>query len=177
MIKTKEELRHYMECDKQALNISRERPKLIGDRIWKYERLCRKTEYYRNNRSKNFFCKLRGQLYMYYWKYISLKLGNEIPVNCIEEGLCIWHGQNIIINPNAKIGRWFSISTGCIVGYAHNEFPTIGDHVEMTVDSKILGEIKICDNVVIGAGAVVVKSIDTPFSSWGVPAHVLSVKQ
>ena len=43
----------------------------------------------------------------------------------------------------------------------------IGDNVQMTVDSKILGGIAVCDNIVIGAGAVVVKNIDIPNSSWG----------
>jgi serine O-acetyltransferase len=167
MIKTKEDLNYYMECDKKALGINHSYPKIIGDRIWKYERLYRKVEYYWNNRTKNLFYKMLGNVYKYYWKYKSLKLGNEIPVNCIEEGLCIWHGQNIIINPKSRIGKWFSVSTGCIVGQAHNEFPTIGDNVQMTVDSKVLGGVTVCDNVVIGAGAVVIKNIDIPNSSWG----------
>lgn len=177
MICTKEDLKRYLDCDKKALGIKRNSPKLIGDRIWKYERLYRKTEYYFNNKEKNIVYKILYYLHYVLFKYKSERWGNEFPMNCIEEGLVIWHGQNIIINPNAKIGKNFSISTGCIVGQAHNQFPIIGDNVEMTVDSKVLGGITITDNVTIGAGAVVIKSIDIPYTSWGgIPAHCLSKK-
>lgn len=178
MIQTKQDLKYYLECDRQALGINRRKPRLIGDSIWKYQRLYRKTEYWWNNRSKNPAARLMAVLYRYYYRYRSVKWGNEIPVNCIEEGLCIWHGQNIIINPKARLGKWCSLSTGVIIGHAHEQCPVIGDRVKISVDAKVLGGIKICDDVVIGAGAVVVKNIDVPFSSWGgVPARMLSVQK
>ncbi len=48
----------------------------------------------------------------------------------------------------------------------------------MSVDSKVLGGITICDNVLIGAGALVIKSIEIPNSTWGgVPAKLLNIKE
>ena len=55
--------------------------------------------------------------------------------------------------------------------------PIIGDNVTMTFGSKVLGGIKICNNVTIGAGALVLKDITTEFCTvGGVPAKILSVK-
>ncbi len=174
MVQSKEDLKHYLECDKKALNITRKHPKLLGDRIWKYEILYRRTEYYYNNRKKSVFHRILSSILLNYYKYRSMKWGNEIPINCIEEGLVIWHGQNIIINPNARIGKNCSISTGVIIGHAHDKYPVVGDNVTLSVDSKVIGGITIADHVVIGAGAVVVKDIDIPYSSWGgVPAQLL----
>lgn len=178
MIKTKEDLKRYLEADRIALGISRRHPRLIGDVIWKYQIRYRKTEYYINTSGKSLLHKVRGEIAKYYWKYRCRKWGNELPVNCVEEGLHIWHGQNIIINPNVKIGKNAQISTGVIIGQAHGKCPVIDNNVNFSVDCKVIGGIHISHDVVIGAGAVVVKDIDTPYSTWGgVPAKLLSVDE
>ena len=48
MIQTKEELRYYLKKDKEALDISRQHPRIVGDDIWKFEIALRKHEYYHN---------------------------------------------------------------------------------------------------------------------------------
>ena len=48
MIQTKEGLRLYLEKDKQALGITRKRPCLVGDDIWKFEIALRYHEYLTN---------------------------------------------------------------------------------------------------------------------------------
>ncbi len=48
MIQTKEDLRLYLEKDKQALGITRKRPCLVGDDIWKFEIALRYHEYLTN---------------------------------------------------------------------------------------------------------------------------------
>ena len=174
MIKTKQDLKRYLEADRIALGINRRHPRIIGDIIWKYQIRYRKTEYYINTSGKSLFHRIRGRIAKYYWKYRCRKWGNEIPVNCIEEGLHLWHGQNIIINPNARIGKYAEISTGVIIGQTHGVCPVIEDNVNFSVDCKVLGGIHVAHDVVIGAGAVVVKDIDTPYSTWGgVPAKCL----
>lgn len=95
----------------------------------------------------------------------------------IGPGLCIWHGFNIIINPTASIGKNFGISANCNVGHAHNKVPTIGDNVTMSFGSKVLGGIHICNNVTIGAAALVLKDITTEYCTvGGIPAKILSIK-
>lgn len=49
----------------------------------------------------------------------------------------------------------------------------IGNHVSIGTNATIL-PVRICDNVVIGAGAVVTKDIDTPGVYAGNPARQIS---
>ena len=48
MIQTKSELEYYLRKDWEALGISRRRPRIVGDDIWKFEIALRKHEYYHN---------------------------------------------------------------------------------------------------------------------------------
>lgn len=177
MIVTREDLYEYLEADKRALKINLSRPRLFKDRIWKYERLLRFTEYYTNNINKSIFHRLLAYYYKYRWRKECFKLGNEIPLNVIGKGLVIWHGRNIIINKKAKIGENFGISAGCVVGQAHGLVPVIGNNVSLTIGSKVLGGISICDNVTVGASSLVLKSITEEYVTvGGIPAKILSRK-
>ncbi|WP_415375226.1 transferase [Patiriisocius sp. Uisw_017] len=64
----------------------------------------------------------------------------------------------------AKFGNYFAFSQNCTVGNNNNIFPEIGEYVTMTANSMILGNSKIGDNVIIGAGACV-KDQDVPDNS------------
>lgn len=48
MITNKKELMEYLEADRIALGITRKRPPIFGQEVWKYERALRKVEYYQN---------------------------------------------------------------------------------------------------------------------------------
>ncbi|MCR4636720.1 MAG: hypothetical protein K5754_10825 [Butyrivibrio sp.] len=174
MIKTRADLKYYIECDRAAYGIEKKFTMFFPSyRIYNMQKLYRKTEYLYNN--KNLF---NYMVYLFYKIRLKIKLNklnSEIPLNVFEEGLVIWHGQNIIVNSNARVGKNFSISAGCCIGQAHNAAPTIGDNVEMTIGSRVLGGIHVCNDVTIGAGALVVKSIDEPYTTWGgVPARIIS---
>lgn len=168
MIKTKEDLKRYLECDRIATGIKKEKPSCLWfkDKLWKYQIRYRKLEYYYNNRSNPIYY----LLYVNNWfvfKHLSEERCCEFNVNTIEEGLVIWHGYNITVSGRAKIGKNFSISTGCCIGQAHEGCPTIGNNIEMGRGSMVLGGINIPSNTTIAAGAVVVKSIEEEFSTWG----------
>lgn len=69
----------------------------------------------------------------------------------------------------AVIGRgifsnYFAFSQTCTVGNNNNIFPVIGEHVTMSAGSMILGNCKIGNNVILGAGACV-KDQDIPDNS------------
>ena len=64
----------------------------------------------------------------------------------------------------AKFGNYFAFSQNCTVGNNNNIFPEIGEYVTMTANSMILGNSKIGNNVIIGAGACV-KDQDVPDNS------------
>lgn len=174
-LQTKADLKYYLECDRIALGKKRRRPSLrMGDRIWRFEILMRKCEYLFNRKRQN-----PAYILPYYWFKWHFNrqcvLHNiEMPMNVIGEGLVIWHLQNIIINANAHIGKNLSLSAGVTVGQAHDRIPEIGDNVELMLDARVLG-VTVCDHVVVGAGALVVKPITEPYTVWaGLPAKRLS---
>ena len=177
MIKTKDDLQYYLLCDKLARGETKARPSLWGDKLWKFQILYRKSEYHYNNREK-LWHKLA---YVFtYWRFRRQRdrLCSELPLNVFAEGLVIWHGQNIIVNENARVGRNFSISAGCCIGHVNGQTPVIGDNVEMTLGSRVLGGVTIANDVTIGAGALVLKDIDTPYTTWGgLPAKCISQKK
>ena len=174
MIKTKDDLQYYLLCDKLARGETKARPSLWGDKLWKFQILYRKTEYHYNNREK-LWHKLAYLLTYFRFRRQRDRLCSELPLNVFAEGLVIWHGQNIIVNENARVGRNFSISAGCCIGQAKGQSPVIGDHVEMTLGSRVLGGVTIANDVTIGAGALVLKDIDTPYTTWGgLPARCIS---
>ena len=98
----------------------------------------------------------------------------EIPINCIREGLIIWHLNGIIINANSIIGKNFSISAFCVIGENKGINPRIGNNVEQMLGSKILGA-SVCDNVTIGASSLVIRDINKERSVFaGIPAKHIS---
>jgi serine O-acetyltransferase len=55
----------------------------------------------------------------------------------------------------AQFGNYFQFSQNCTVGNNKSIFPIIGEHVTMSANSMILGNSKIGNHVILGAGACV----------------------
>lgn len=73
------------------------------------------------------------------------------------------HGLNgIIVSPDAHIGKNCTIFHQVTIGNDYRDIknaPTIGDNVRIYPGAKIIGRIKIGNNVEIGANAVVVDDV------------------
>lgn len=103
------------------------------------------------------------------FKYI---MGIEIPdMAKIGYGLCIWHGNGLIIHPEVTIGNNVTLRHNITIGNKGKgtKCPTIGNNVEIGAQSIIIGEINICDNVTIGAGTVLTKSVPANSIVYGNP--------
>ena len=73
-----------------------------------------------------------------------------------------------------KIGRNFVIKNNVTIGNkGFNEKPIIGDNVEVNVNSVVFGKIQIGDNVIIGAGTVLNKSVPSNSIVVGNPAYII----
>jgi len=97
----------------------------------------------------------------------------------IEPGLMIVHGHDIVIGGNVRIGSRCKILNGVTLGNKDTESsinaqPVVGDNVVIGSGAKILGKIKIGDNVLIGANSVVLKSTPDNVTIAGVPAKVVA---
>lgn len=174
MINNKQDLKEYLEQDRIALHQTRKKPKFFGDEIWKYEIVLRKCEYYKNCNKK-----IRFIFAKYKFHKLSIKYNFSIPLNCFDKGLSIAHIGTIVVNSEAKIGQNCRIQEMVNIGATNgtSESPQIGNNVFIGTGAKLIGKIKIADNVAIGANAVVVKDIVEPNTTWaGVPAHKISNK-
>jgi serine O-acetyltransferase len=76
-------------------------------------------------------------------------------------------GNNVLIGPNVTIG-----------GRSGNyNVPIIGDDVYISTGAKILGDIKIGNNSIIGANAVVIDNVPENAVVAGVPARIIKYKE
>lgn len=114
-------------------------------------------------------------------KRVEIVTGISLPPECfIGEGLYIGHFGTLIVAPKATIGSHCNLSQGMTIGYggrgANGGFPTIGNRVYIAANAVVVGNITIADDVVIGAGAVVTRSVPPRAVMVGNPARVSSYK-
>lgn len=136
--------------------------------IYKYIKYLRKSEYYYNCNNKLLYAFFR-----YKKNKLGIKLGLEIWENNFDSNLMIYHAGNIVVNRGAKIGKNCKLHGDNCIGNngVTNKVPIIGDNVDIGVGAKIIGDVKIANNIVIGAGAVVTKSfLEEGTVICGVPA-------
>ena len=85
-------------------------------------------------------------------------------------GLFIHHGFATMVAAES-IGENCWINQQVTIGYKDNtQAPVIGNNVMITCGAKVLGNITVGDNAVIGANAVVVKDVEPGAVMGGVPA-------
>jgi len=94
----------------------------------------------------------------------------------IGRGLFIQHGFATIVSAK-RIGDNCWINQQVTVGYsAKGGRPTLEDGVVVNAGAKIIGDITVGRETVIGANAVVVKSTPAGATVVGVPARVIKIK-
>jgi serine O-acetyltransferase len=180
MIRSEEDYRFYLQADRVALcQTNRRWPRPFTDDTWRFERLLRKVEYYMN-------CK-RSRLHRAYAKFLYLrlhlmerKLGFIVFPNVFGPGLAIAHRGPVMVSPNARVGENCRIHVGAIVGSEvryDDKAPTIGNNVYIGPGAKLFGDIRIGDDVAIGANAVVTRSFEGAHQTLaGSPARKVSDK-
>ncbi|OGR12572.1 MAG: hypothetical protein A2097_12000 [Desulfobacula sp. GWF2_41_7] len=109
-----------------------------------------------------------------------LKAYIEINTLAIGPGLRIYHGDGIVIASGAVIGRGMTIEHQVTIGnrIGHEGelgCPTIGDDVFIGVGAKVLGAIRIGNNVRIGANSVVLHDVPDNATVVGVPGRVVRI--
>lgn len=104
--------------------------------------------------------------------------GIEIhPGATIGKNLVIDHGMGIVIGETAIVGNNVHIYHGVTLGGTQNiqgkRHPTIEDEVMIGAGSKILGNIVIGNNSIIGANSVVLKDLPPNVMAAGAPAKII----
>jgi len=87
------------------------------------------------------------------------------------------HGMGVVIGETTEIGDDVTLYQGVTLGGTGKErgkrHPTLGNNVVVGTGAKVLGNIKVGDNVQIGANAVVVRDIPSDSTVVGVPGRVV----
>jgi len=132
------------------------------------------------HRIAHFFWKIGMPFVPRYLSEITREItGIEIhPGAEIGKDFFIDHGGGVVIGETAKIGDNVTIYQGVVLGGTLSDpikrHPIIGDNVVVGTGAKLLGPIKIGDNVKIGANSVVVNDVAENSIVVGVPGRVIS---
>ncbi len=170
MIQSKHDYNYFLKQDKIANSIKDSsnivtviKNLIFPNPIWLFIKTLRRVEYYNN-------CKITfGKLLLIYYRIklrnISVKLGFSIPINVFGPGLSIPHYGTIVVNPNARVGKNCRLHVGVNIGASagNNKAPIIGDNSYIGPGAILFGDIKIGNNVTIGANSTVNKSHEKEF--------------
>ena len=96
----------------------------------------------------------------------------------IGKGLFIDHGMGVVIGETAEVGdnvvMYHGVTLGGTGKNKGKRHPTVGNNVFIGTGAKILGPIKVGDNVKIGANAVVLKDVPANSTAVGIPARIIN---
>ena len=114
-------------------------------------------------------------------QFVRFLTGVEIhPGATIGQGLFIDHGMGVVIGETTIIGTDVTLFQGVTLGGTGKErgkrHPTIGDRVVIGTGAKVLGNIRIGDNAMIGANAVVIRDVPDHSTVVGVPGRITRTK-
>lgn len=186
MIKTKEDLRFYLQEDAKRNGMAGVNRLMLHVRMWIgteqahiYHWMIhwRKWEYYTNtgNRLMALYHHLRV-------KRLGFKLGIEADINSIGYGLRIMHlsGGGGLRLKRIKAGNYCGFNAGVMVaGHNGETNPKIqlGDYVAFGPGSKAFGPITIGDHVFVAPNAVITKDCESNAIYAGVPAKLIKKKE
>ena len=102
------------------------------------------------------------------------------PATRVGSGLFLEHLSDIFINGRAVIGKNCNIANGVTIGQTNRGprkgYPTVGDNVFIGPGAKILGGVRVGNNVTIGANCVVVKDVPDNAVVAAAPGEVISYR-
>ncbi len=177
MIRSYEDYRRYLNADRISLGVDNTLRAWLFDDIWKYQRLMRKLAFLTNCGGNP----LQRRWVAHRYESVGKKLGFTMGFNVFGPGLSIAHRGTIVVHTEARIGAncrlHICVNIGAQLEEGPTAVPSIGDNCYIGPGAKLFGNIRIGDNVAIGANAVVNKSFpEGNVTLGGVPARILSNK-
>jgi len=99
----------------------------------------------------------------------------------IGKGLKLYHGHGLVVNFSTVMGNYCTLRQSTTIGNKgwigdDDDSPIIGNWVDIGANVCIIGNIRIEDHVLIGAGSVVTKSIPSGAVVVGNPARIIKTK-
>jgi serine O-acetyltransferase len=120
--------------------------------------------------------KLCSLVYRILYKLVQIVTGIELPCEVeLGRNFVIDHFGGIVVSGYARFGDNCRIRNGVVVGLARTDdpcAPVIGDNVDIGAGAKVLGRIRVGNNVLIGANAVVTRDVPDDSLAVGIPAVI-----
>lgn len=110
------------------------------------------------------------------FKVVSSVLLIELPLRArVGVPLVINHGFGLVVHPDAIIGDNCVLKHGVTIGIRRpgEGLPVLGRHVQLGSGAQILGPVHIGDDVIVGAGAIVLDDIPAGGRAVGQRARVI----
>lgn len=187
MIRTREDLKHYLSVDGVPDNRSASRK--IYDFIFRneayyirsYLHVLRHFEYYINNRGSNLFNKLLYHYYGIRYRMLSHKMGLGLYPNTVGPGVQLFHtyGGKTGLVAHAKVGSHVIFRPGVILGYQGDSMrtslaaPVVDDYVEFSWNVKVFGKIHIGRGALLNTGCVPMTNVPPYAIVAGNPGKVI----
>lgn len=109
--------------------------------------------------------------------FARLGIGVELPgsLACGRRLVLAHGGRGVILHPDARLGDDVALASGCGAGVAfpHPGAPVIEDRVYFGANASVIGNVTIGEGAVVGAHALVTRSIPAGMLAVGVPAKVV----
>jgi len=115
-------------------------------------------------------------IHMLIQRFVEILTGISIPPTAqLGKGIMIEHFGGIVINSGTKIGDFCTISHEVTFGNKRpgGKAPIVGNNVYICVGAKVLGDITVGDNCIIGANSVLTESVPANSVVAGIPARVI----
>lgn len=112
------------------------------------------------------------------YNIVKLIFSSDIhPSASIRKGLVLGHHYGITIGPSVIAGENIVIFNNTTIGNKNigpvpDQMPKLGDNVTICTGARVLGDIKIGNNVIIGANSVVLTTIEANSIAIGNPARI-----
>jgi len=120
--------------------------------------------------------KVCSLIYRVLFKLVQILTGIELPCEVeLGRNFVIDHSGGIVISGYARFGDDCRIRNGVVVGLARMDdacAPAIGNNVDIGAGAKVLGRIRVGNDVLIGANAVVTRDVPDGSIAVGVPAVI-----
>lgn len=146
-------------------------------RVLRYLKRLRKFEYVINCKN-GLIGKIRCFIAKVRWHRLGAKYNININPNVVDYGFRVPHLAGGVIINCKSIGKYCIANSGVIVGNNNRgELAIIGDNVDLTVGCKVIGGVRIGNNVTVAPNSVVVKDVPANAVVSGVPAVILKMKE
>lgn len=122
--------------------------------------------------NRNVLKMIRFAFSFFLYRRMQLKYRILIPLNVVGPGLYIPHRFGGVIINAKSVGKNCTISSGCVLGNKRDadDRPILGDNVEVCIGAKIIGNVRIGNDVIIAPNSVVVKNVLDKDVVSGIPA-------